>query len=443
MNKTRQGFTKDSVIENIRGNFRGSLERMKLKGPQRNKHSFSYLDCLMSGLAVFVLKYPSLLQFEQHRDEEPNLKYNLKTLFKVGEAPCDTQLRERLDQVDYSVVRSAYTSLFARLQRGKVLENFVFYKEYYLGSLDGTGIFSSNQIHCENCCQKEHRDGSVTYYHQLLAASLVHPDQKIVFPFMPEPIQQQDGKEKNDCERNAAKRWVKDFRREHPHLPMIIVADGLSSNGPFIKMLMEHNLRYILVAKEADHKALFDWINVADKKDSPVLIDHHKEGQKVYQYMNNVPLNDTHPDLKVNVIRYWEKDLEGKIKRTWTWVTDLDVDSINVRLLVKGGRARWKIENETFNTLKNQGYNFEHNYGHGNKYLTTVFACLMMLAFFIDQCMFLLNTRVQKCLAKIGTKVVFFQRVRFYFGLMLSECWEDFYEAIIHPPPLYAPSCSQ
>jgi hypothetical protein len=76
-------------------------------------------------------------------------------------------------------------------------------------------------------------------YHQILAGALVHPDQKVVFPFAPEPIMQKDGSKKNDCERNAAKRWVEDFRREHPHLKAIIVADGLSSNGPFIQALQK------------------------------------------------------------------------------------------------------------------------------------------------------------------------------------------------------------
>ena len=50
-------------------------------------------------------------------------------------------------------------------------------------------------------------------------------------------------------------------------------------------------------------------------------------------------------------------------------------------LLMWGGRARWKIENETFNTLKNQGYHFEHNYGHGYQHLSVVLAMLMLLAF--------------------------------------------------------------
>ena len=74
----------------------------------------------------------------------------------------------------------------------------------------------------------------------------------------------------------------------------------------------------------------------------------------------------------------------GKVTR-WTWVTSLPLTRKSVQQVMKAGRARWKIENETFNTLKNQGYNFEHNYGHGRQYLATVLAMLMLLAFLVDQ----------------------------------------------------------
>jgi hypothetical protein len=67
---------------------------------------------------------------------------------------------------------------------------------------------------------------------------------------------------------------------------------------------------------------------------------------------------------------------------------------------MRGGRARWKIENETFNTLKNQGYEFEHNYGHGYKNLSVNLAFLMMLAFLVDQAQLLTSKVVQQALKK-------------------------------------------
>ncbi len=87
-------------------------------------------------------------------------------------------------------------------------------------------------------------------------------------------------------------------------------------------------------------------------------------------------------------------------------ITYIEVSEQTVRDIVKGGRARWKIENETFNTLKNQGYNFEHNYGHGNQNLSNVLAGLMLLAFMIDQCLESLSVEFKKAVAKVGGRFI-------------------------------------
>ena len=138
----------------------------------------------MSGLAVFGLKYPSLLQFERgHTDE--TTRHNLKSLYGIEQAPSDTWLRERLDELNPRYLRRTYTGLFKQLQRGKGLEGFTYLDDHYLLSIDGTGYFSSSTIHCGQCCKKTHRNGEVTWYHQLLGAVLVHPSHKEVFSFGP------------------------------------------------------------------------------------------------------------------------------------------------------------------------------------------------------------------------------------------------------------------
>ena len=100
--------------------------------------------------------------------------------------------------------------------------------------------------------------------------------------------------------------------------------------------------------------------------------------------INDVALNKSNPDVRVNFLEYMQTDPKGK-ETLFSWVTNIRITQGNVFALMKGGRARWKIENETFNTLKNLGYNFEHNYGHGKKYLSTILCLLMLLAFLIDQ----------------------------------------------------------
>jgi hypothetical protein len=83
-----------------------------------------------------------------------------------------------------------------------------------------------------------------------------------------------------------------------------------------------------------------------------------------FRYCNNVPLNYANDDIRVNFLEYVETSPNGK-QRKFSWATDFVLTEKNVYTIMRGGRSRWKIENETFNTLKNQGYNFEHNFGHG------------------------------------------------------------------------------
>ena len=173
-------------------------------------------DCLMTVLAVFSLKMMSMLSFDVkiRLDESSVPAQNFKSLFGVDRIPSDTRVRERLDNVDPHSVRPAFKNVFTGMQRGKVLENWTVLGGHYLIAIDGTGTRSSHKVKCEKCCVKNHRNGSTTYFHQMLGAAMIPPDHSVVLPLAPEPIQKEDGATKNDCERNAAKRLLDDLRRQ-------------------------------------------------------------------------------------------------------------------------------------------------------------------------------------------------------------------------------------
>ena len=366
----------------------------------------------MSGLAIFGLKFPSLLSYDRGRKDSA-IETNLKNLYLIQTPPSDTYLRERLDEVDPKSLRPSFKKIFSVLQRSKKLENFEFLDGHYLLSLDGTGEFSS---------------GKVTYYHQMLGGCIVHPGQSTVIPLCPEMIHNADGQTKNDCERNASKRFVENFRREHPHLKVIIIEDGLASNGPHIDHLRRYDTQFILGAKQGDHKYLFDLIESSESTKYFEMKD--KAGYfHQFRFINNVPLNNSHPDLKVNFWEYRETTPKGK-ELNFSWVTSIKITEKNVPLLTQGGRARWKIENETFNTLKNLGYNFEHNYGHGKRYLSTVFCLLMMLAFFIDKTQEMSCTLFQGAKKKAGTYRSLWERIRVMFEYVSVLSWEGLYQLI-------------
>jgi len=180
-------------------------------------------------LPFFSLKDPSLLAFD-HRRRNPNDHF--RTTYWIDRVPSDSLMRAVLDPVDPADPQAPFREIFPRLLLGQVLKSSVYLDSLYLLSLDGTTYSYSAKIHCPSCLVKHHRNGSVTYSHQPLEATLVHPDIKEVIPVAPEPIIQQDSQTKNDCERNATRRWLKRFRQEHPHLPVIVVEDALSVNAP-------------------------------------------------------------------------------------------------------------------------------------------------------------------------------------------------------------------
>jgi Transposase DDE domain len=392
------------------------------------KPDISLTDALMSAFALFSLKSPSLLAFDQERTEG-----NLQRVYGIERVPCDTAMREILDPVKPKYLRPLFKDIFRALQRGKALEEMVFVEGYYLVALDGTGYFSSQQIHCESCLERHHRNGTITYTHQMLGAALIHPDRREVIPLMPEPIVKQDGTEKNDCEREAAKRLIVKLRQDHPHLKLIVTEDSLSSNAPHIQVLHDQHVHYILGVKEGDHASLFAQVAAAEQagrvtyydRDAPETGLRHR-----FRFVSDVPLNASHADLRVNFLECWEWDKDTV--QHFSWVTDLRVNKGTVYQLMRGGRARWRIENETFNTLKNQGYHFEHNYGHGYQHLSVVFAVLMMLAFLVDQVQQMCCPLFQAVWGKLGSKRRLWERMRALFYDYALESMRHLFEALLY-----------
>ena len=216
--RSRKHLNADALFNRLHVDF------SKVSDCREGNIDISMADALMSGFAMFSLKDPSLLSFDERRAADENLR----TIYHIEDVPCDTQMRAILDEVNPEEFRPAYKNVFSELQRGKALEPMVFFEGCYLLSLDGTGYFSSKKLSSDNCLEKvSKKTGEITYYQEMLGASIVHPDFKEVIPLAPEFIIKQDGQSKNDCERNAAKRFFKKLRKDHPHLPLIIIEDAL------------------------------------------------------------------------------------------------------------------------------------------------------------------------------------------------------------------------
>jgi hypothetical protein len=384
-------------------------------------------DALMAGFALFSLKDPSLLAFDQRRAKDGNLK----RIYGMAEIPSDTQMRSILDEVDPVALQPLFVEVFQALENEGILKQFVFMEGCYLLALDGTKYFSSKKVHCPSCLERKSRAGEVVYSHQLLGGAIVHPERKEVIPLAPEPIIKQDGATKNDCERNAAKRFFERLRQEHPHVGLIVIEDALSSNAPHIRELQRHHLHYILGVKPGDHAFLFQ--RVAEARLAGLTTEYQLERAGVthrFSFINQIPLNESNQDILVNFLEYWEMTADQT--QHFSWVTDFLITRENVFRIMQGGRARWKVENETFNTLKNQGYHVEHNFGHGETNLSVVFATLMMLAFLVDQVQQLGCELFQAVLAKEGSKKSLWEHFRSLFYSLPFDSVEQLWQALLY-----------
>lgn len=395
------------------------------------ENNIPIVDFFMSGLAVFSLKFPSLLQFDTKRETEP-IKANLKNLFKIGDqTPCDTHLREVLDKYDPLIyVRPAFEDNVALAEKYGILDQFVFIDGYSLCAVDGTGEFSSKEIHCEQCCTKTTKNGDIIYYHQMLGAVLVHPEKRNVIPIGAEPILKQDGAKKNDCEINASKRLLPYIKNAFPGMKLVLTLDALFGNAPHINIINSMEYKFIITVK-ANNKHIFNQVNELENDEKITHIEMESKGFLYkFRFVNSIQLNKSNQNILVNFIEVWETDKKGNVKH-FAWITNIDITECNLLSVMRGGRLRWKIENETFNTLKNQGYNFKHNYGHGNQFLANGLMMLMFLAFQIDQINELSSNLFQTVLKETGSRIVLWDDVRSVFKFFHIDSWEQMYKMLI------------
>lgn len=408
-------------------------ERFRLIEDSRQgaKTSHSMHDVCMSAFAMMFFQDPSLLQFQKRMEEEAH-STNLKTLFHVKSIPKDTQMGEVLDVVDPEQIVPLFDDFFRPLQRGKCLEQYQILGRY-VAAIDGSQYFTSENISCPGCLIKEGKKGKVRYSHQIVQAAIMNPNMRQVIPFPPEEVKNVDGKDKQDCETNAGKRLLARIRKSHPKVPFTIVADGLYSKQPTIEEAVTLHMDYVFVAKPDDHEVLMEWVNgLRALKEVTRLTVKEKDRTHIYEWVNDVPLNGNKKTVMVNFFEYWIED-RAAITYHNSWVTNLTVDEGNIGDLVRIGRCRWKIENEVFNTLKNQGYHIEHNYGHGSMHLSFNFFLLNLLAFFMHQIFELTHTPYQQLRKKYGSKRNLWDHMRVFLSAFIFPDWETYFQKLLTP----------
>lgn len=397
--------------------------------------TYSLHDTLMSGFAMLFFQHPSLLEF-QRKMKQRRGRCNLETIFGVHEVPSDTQMREILDGVPPELLRQVLPELFAKVRRAGWAKDFKstvpngFHQgDYYTAILDGSDYFHSTKVQCPGCLQRSDTSGEVHFRHTVVSATLVKAGSHRVLPLDVEEVRNSDGQAKQDCEVNAAKRLITRLRQEHPQLPVIIGGDDLYCHEPLIAQMRDLGLHHVLVCQPTSHLELYDWVEDMGRLDGCSKGQWH-EGPAcrrrfyTYRLASSVPLTASRR-LWGTLVEVWEHDREGKQLYHNAWFTDLEVTPDNVAAIVGIGRSRWKIENEHFNVHKNQGYELEHNYGHGKQTLSMVFYLLNLLAFIAHMILERGDRLYQRCVATTSRRELW-HTLRTAMRMILVSAWSEF-----------------
>jgi len=405
----------DKLIQSIKTGFKQVTEH-RYKNAQ-----IGLDDYLQSAFAMFHLKDPSV---HQYRLNYPERAENLENIYHLNFLPSDTAIREGIDGINPNDIQECFKIPHQELVEHGIMEEYKVLGNYQAILFDGTQHYCTAKNPCNHCLKKEYRNkkGEITkttYSHQALAAVMAHPNHKEVFPIANEAIVKQDGSQKNDCELNASKRLIPKVRQMLPiaDYDLIGVFDGLYPNGPHIKLLEEYKMRYIIGIRDG-----YVLVQIAALKTQNALNTKQWNGLKgkkgIVRWKNDLVLNGQHQEISTNYFEYEEFDTNGKRTFYNSWITDIPINEENIKELVKVGRSRWKIENETFNTLKNQGYNLEHSYGHGEQFLATNFMILTFLAFLVDQIAQKIDEAFKKAWNYCKTKKKLWERIRQVFDLI-------------------------
>lgn len=415
----------ESLIETMRGTCAAAPD----KRSGSNCH-YGMAEIGMAAFSVFFMQSPSFLA-HQRRLLEGQGTSNCQTLFKMAEIPSDNHIRAMLDPVSPSVFHGVFEEAVRRLEAGDGLKPFRRLDGHVLIALDGTEYHRSAKVHCPRCSTRS-KVGKTEYFHAMVSAALVAPGHNQAVPLQPAFIEPQDGSEKQDCESRAGRRWLALHGASYAHLEPIYLGDDLYSCQPICEAVRQAKGHFLFVCKPSSHLTLTEYLSGVDPRVEPgggERVETVKRGRLrfryTYRWLCGLPLRDGKDAMQVNWLSIEIADPTGKLTYRNSFVTDLPVDRANVVELAACGRARWKIENETFNTLKTKGYNLEHNFGHGKHNLAAVLVTLNLIAFAFHAVAELLEPLWAKARHMAGTRINFFNNLRAITILLVFSSWSD------------------
>lgn len=405
---------------------------------------YEIADAVKAAFSVFFTQTPSFLAYQRSMEASKG-RNNAQSLFGVGRVPCDNQIRALLDPLEPGLLDEVFFEILAAVDQVERLADFRMLGQQWLVSLDGTGYFASKTIHCPNCLQRTTNDGQTLYYHSAILPVIVKPGSSQVLSLPPEFIQPQDGDQKQDCERKAAKRWLDRHADRFAPNSVTLLGDDLYSNQPLCQLALDHDFNFILVSKPDSHPILYQWLDfLAANDDLDQLQVHHFNGRfteiAAYRFINEVPLRGGEEALTVNWVEVTITHAKtGERLYFNTFVTNHWLTADTVPTIVQAGRARWKSENEQHNILKTKGYHLEHNFGHGHQFLASFLLTLNLLAFLVHTVLEILDDDYRTLRAHLVTRQTFFQDLRTLTRYFYFDSWHHLLSFMRHQLELSPP----
>ena len=332
----------------------------RLPDPRRGRNTrYRIADIGMAAFSVFFTQSPSFLAHQRMLEQSCGHS-NCMTLFGMDGIPTDNHIRNILDTAAPEHFDDVFIDMVRDLEARGALRSlhrsrFGLDHPTTLIALDGSEYFSSHAINCPNCSSRTRNRGSdretVEYFHSFLGAAIVTPERNLALPLPPEIIRPQDGNDKQDCERNAVKRWLGRIAPRLSRLNPVYLGDDLLASQPVCDAIFNAGASFILTAKPSSHKALYEELSrrQAQTRRRTVTTGKRKITKRVhaYRWVEDVPVRSGAGAFKVTWIGHEISDpASGRVRQSFARITNLKVDRHNVQEIAECGRARWKVENE-------------------------------------------------------------------------------------------------
>lgn len=392
-------------------------------------------DAALGAFSVFFMQSPSFLAHQEHMQQQTGHN-NAASLFGLKTIPSDNQIRNLLDPLPAEQLFGVFAAVATRLEDQGELQAFRHYRDQLLIILDGTQFFSSQEIHCAACSHRRHGE-ETTYFHSVVTPVIAAPGNSRVIALEPEFILPQDGHEKQDCERAAAKRWIDQYGPRYAPFKATLLGDDLFCNQPLCEQVLAKKLNFIFVCKPDSHPELYQMVDFLEANGQVEQFNQRVwKGRyaeiHTYRYVNEVPLRAGAHALPVNWCELTvQHETTGKTIYRNAWATHHAITRTTVKVIIQAGRTRWKVENENNNVLKTKGYHFEHNFGHGTQHLTSFLLTLNLLAFLFHTVLDLTDAKYQLLREKLRVRKTFFDDLRALTRYLYFASWEHLLDFMI------------